>query len=147
MSAFPKFQINLDYDAGMFTLRAETWDEFVENLTVAGGQDTAEAILGKIKIGLENLVDTPARPRPGSAAQDTLAAGGVSTTRLEDKLCPGHRVAMTLKEAKTGARKGNKFWSCNGKNAAGDWAWRSGEGCKPEDYNEQTDAGFNTNAR
>ena len=96
MSSFPKFQINLDYDAGMFTLRAETWDEFVENLTVAGGQETAEAILGKIRAGLDNLVDTPARPRPGSAAQDTLAAGGVSTTRLEDKLCPGHTVALTL---------------------------------------------------
>lgn len=133
MSAFPKFQINLDYDAGMFTLRAETWDEFVENLTVAGGQDTAEALLAKIKAGLENLIDTPPRGRP-SAAQDALAKGGIETTALEDKLCPGHKVPMTLKTATKGARVGNKFWSCNGKNAAGDWAWKSGEGCKPEDY-------------
>lgn len=147
MSNFPKFQINLDYDAGMFTLRAETWEEFVEALTKAGDQDVAEALLAKIHTGLENLVDTPARPRPGSVAQDALEKGGVQTSRLEDKLCPGHKVAMTLKTATKGARAGNKFWSCNGKNAAGDWAWKSGEGCKPEDYNEQTDAGFNTNAR
>ena len=147
MSSFPKFQINLDYDAGMFTLRAETWDEFVENLTVAGGQETAEAILGKIRTGLDNLVDTPARPRPGSAAQDQLAAGGVQTTRLEDKLCPGHNVAMTLKTATKGQRIGNKFWSCNGKNAAGDWAWKTGEGCRPEDYSAETDAKYNTKAR
>lgn len=146
MSNFPKFQINLDYDAGMFTLRAETWEEFVEGVTRAGDQEIAEAILGKIKTGLENLIDTPPRGRP-SAAQDALEKGGIQTTRLEDKLCPGHKVAMTLKTATKGQRAGNKFWSCNGKNAAGDWAWKSGEGCKPEDYNEQTDAGFNTNAR
>lgn len=141
MSAFPKFQINLDYDAGMFTLRAETWEEFVEGLTKAGDQDIAEALLAKIRTGLENLIDTPARPRPGSAAQDALEKGGVSTTRLEDKLCPGHKVAMTLKDGKRG-----KFWSCNGKTASGDWAWKAGEGCKAEDFAEG-DEKYNTNAR
>lgn len=141
MSAFPKFQINLDYDAGMFTLRADTWEEFVEGLTKAGDQDTAEAVLAKIHTCLENLIDTPPRPRPGSVAQDALEKGGVSTTRLEDKLCPGHKVPMTLKDGKRG-----KFWSCNGKTADGTWAWKAGEGCKPEDYADG-DEKYNTNAR
>jgi len=141
VSAFPKFQINLDYDAGMFTLRAETWEEFVEGLTKAGDQDIAEALLTKIRTGLENLIDTPPRGRQ-STAQDALEKGGIQTTRLVDKLCSGHNVAMTLKDGKRG-----KFWSCNGKAANGNWAWKEGEGCKPEDYNEATDAGFNPNTR
>lgn len=140
MSAFPKFQINLDYDAGMFTLRAETWEEFVEGLTKAGDQDIAEALLAKIRTGLENLIDTPPRGR-GSVAQDALEKGGVSTTRLEDKLCPGHKVAMTLKDGKRG-----KFWSCNGKTTSGDWAWKAGEGCKAEDFVDG-DEKYNPNTR
>lgn len=141
MSAFPKFQINLDYDAGMFTLRAETFEEFTEGLIKAGDQDIAEALLAKIKTGLENLIDTPPRGRQ-STAQDALEKGGVHTTRLEDRLCPGHKVAMTLKDGKRG-----KFWSCNGKTANGDWAWKAGEGCKAEDFVEGTDEKYNPNTR
>lgn len=132
MSAFPKFQMNLDYDTGMFTLRAETWDEFVENLTVAAGEETAESLILKIKGGFEALMDVP--PRTRSEAQANLNQGGIKTTPIgggEYKLCPGHKVAMTLKDGKRG-----KFWSCNGKTANGDWAWRKGEGCKAEDYTD-----------
>lgn len=138
MSAFPKFQMNLDYDTGMFTLRAETWDEFVENLTVAAGQETAEALILKIKGGFEHLMDVP--PRTRSEAQGNLAAGGIKSEPVgggEYKLCPGHKVAMTLKDGKRG-----KFWSCNGKTASGDWAWRKGEGCKAEDYDESKDSKY-----
>jgi len=137
VSAFPKFQINLDYDAGMFTIRAETFEEFVEALTKAGDQDIAEALLNKIRTGLENLIDTPPRGRQ-STAQDALEKGGIQTTRLEYKLCPGHNEPMALREAKTGARKGNKFWSCTAKIKGGpnngDFAFKHGEGCKPEDF-------------
>jgi len=147
VSAFPKFQINLDYPYGMFTVRAETYDEFVESLSVSAGEETAERILDKIKTGFADLLATPARARRSEDdAQGKLADGGINTTRLEDKLCPGHKVAMTLKVAKTGARKGNKFWSCNGKDAQGNWAWKSGEGCKPEDF-EEGDEKYNTNDR
>lgn len=139
MSAgFPKFQINLDYDTGMFTLRAESWDEFVENLTVAAGEETAEALILKIRGGFEHLMDVP--PRTRSEAQANLKAGGIDSTVVEDrqyKLCPGHKVPMTKKSGKRGP-----FWSCNGKAANGDYAWKSGEGCKAEDYNEQTDAKY-----
>jgi hypothetical protein len=145
VSAFPKFQINLDYDTGMFTLRAETWDEFVENLTAAteGNAELVEALLKKIHGGVAALLDVP--PRNRQEAQGNLQAGGIKSEHVgttEHKLCPGHKVAMTLKTAQNGPRKGNKFWSCNGKNASGEWAWKSGEGCKAEDYNAETDAKY-----
>lgn len=130
MSAFPKFQINLDYPYGMFTVRAESYDEFVENLTATAGEETAERILDKIKAGFADLLATPARTRRDPEdAQGKLADGGIQTTKLVDKLCPGHGVAMTKKSGKRG-----DFWSCNGKNAEGKWAWQVGEGCKAEDY-------------
>lgn len=141
MSAgFPKFQINLDYDTGMFTVRAESFDEFIENLTAAteGNTDLVEALVKKIHGGFQHLLDVP--PRNRQEAQANLKAGGIDSTHVADieyKLCPGHGVPMTKKNGKRGP-----FWSCNGKNANGDFAWKSGEGCKAEDYNEQTDAKY-----
>ncbi len=129
-SAFPKFQINLDYPYGMFTVRAESFDEFAENLAVTAGEETAERILDKIKAGFADLLATPARARRSEDdAQGKLADGGIQTSKLEDKLCPGHKVPMTLKNGKRG-----QFWSCNGKTANGDWAWKANEGCKAEDF-------------
>lgn len=136
MSAFPKFQMNLDYDTGMFTLRAEGWDEFVENLTVAAGEETAEALILKIKGGFEHLMDVP--PRTRSEAQANLKAGGINTTLVEDveyNLCPGHKEPMALRNGKKG-----KFWSCTAKITSGpnkgDFAWKHGEGCKPVDFED-----------
>ncbi len=128
MSAFPKFQMNLDYDTGMFTVRAESYDEFVENLTATAGEETAERILDKIKTGFANLLATPPRTRREDDAQGKLADGGIQTSKLEPRLCPGHNTPMTLKKGRRG-----EFWSCNGKLANGDFAWKSGEGCKAED--------------
>lgn len=134
MSAeFPKFQISLPREVGMFTVRADTFEEFTESLIRVGDQDVAESVLARIRAGLEALAD--------GDVQSTLAAGGIKTTRLEDKLCPGHKVAMTLKDGKRG-----KFWSCNGKTASGDWAWKAGEGCKAEDF-EPGDEKYNPNTR
>ncbi len=127
---FPRFQINLDYPYGMFTVRAESYDEFVENLTATAGDETAERILDKIKDGFSDLLATPARTRRSEDdAQGKLSDGGIQTSKLEDKLCPGHKVPMTKKSGKRG-----DFWSCNGKTSNGDWAWKAGEGCKAEDF-------------
>lgn len=132
-SGFPKFQMSLDYPEGMFTLRADNFDEFVEGVTTASGsQEVAEAILQKIQAGFRHLLEVP--PRDGRAS---LTAGGVKSEVLSNrkfKLCDGHGKPMTAKIAKTGPNKNNKFWSCNGKDAQGQPAWRSGEGCKPADY-------------
>lgn len=127
---YPKFQINLDYDTGMFTVRAESHEEFVNNLVLVAGQETADRLLEKIETGFANLLTTPPRQRRDEDdAQGKLRDGGIETTKLVDKLCPGHKVAMTKKSGRRG-----DFWSCNGKLENGDFAWKTGEGCKAEDY-------------
>ncbi len=138
MSAFPKFQINLDYPYGMFTVRAESYDEFVENLTATAGDETAEAILAKIKDGFADLLSTPARQRRHEDdAQGKLADGGIQTSRAGGGatyyLCEGHKEPMALRDGKRG-----KFWSCTAKIQhgpnKGDFAFKHGEACKPVDY-------------
>ena len=143
-AAFPNFQINLDYDSGMFTLRTETWDEFVEHLNSAteGNNDLVEALIKKIHGGFQNLLETP--PRNRQEAQANLQAGGIKSTdggTVEYKLCPGHGSPMKKKIAQSGRNKGNPFWSCEGKDANGDYAWKNGTQCKGDcmNYNDGDD--------
>lgn len=135
MGEYPKFQINLDGEHGMFTVRAETYEELTRGiLKVVGTETAAMEVMTHVKAGFKKLADGEMKGRGGGGFN---RGGGFQRPAkvYTGPPCDGHNEPTERIEGKKGP-----FYACRAKikegTNAGDFAWKHGEGCKPKNIVE-----------
>src|SRR5437016_501764 len=142
MTDYPRYQISLPAKYGMFTIRAEDWDDFYAAVETASNGKSQQVIdhlsngFGELSgdtISTSSANFAPPNASPASVGFPTHPAEKLLHEEMNAApLCPGHNVPYVLKERKDGT---GKFWACNGMGPDGQPAWKSKTSCKIRSYN------------
>lgn len=114
---FPRYQISTSY--GAFTMRADTWEEFQEQLLKVAGQEAAEHTLRQLKTEFANW-----------SSGDRPSSGGGGGFKKKEA-APADPDAPSCSHGPMAKRTGAKgtFYACQGKDANGDFLWKSRRAC------------------